>query len=59
MIKREGGCGWIMYHEQRVKEERTEFWSQKHKATNLLANKALCSTELTEEQGWKMGTGFN
>lgn len=48
-----------MYHEQRVKEERTEFWSQKHKATNLLANKALCSTELTEEQGWKMGTGFN
>jgi hypothetical protein len=59
MIKGEGGCGWIMYHEQRKTEEHTEFWSQKHKAPNLLENKALCSTKLTEEQGLKMGTGFN
>jgi hypothetical protein len=59
MIKGGGGCGWIMYHEQRKKEERREFWFQKHKATNLLENKALCRTKLTEEQGLKMGIGFN
>jgi hypothetical protein len=57
MIK--GGCGWIIYHKESKKKEHIEFWSQKHKATNPLENKALCSTKLHKEQGLKTGTGFN
>jgi hypothetical protein len=59
MIKEGGGCGWIMYHEQRKKKEHTELWSQKQKAINFLENKALCRTKLTEEQDMKKGNGFN
>jgi len=59
MIKGGGRCDWIMYREHKKKDEHTKFWSQKPKATNLLGNKALCSTKLTEEQGLEMGTGFN
>jgi len=51
MIRGEEGCGWIMCHKERKEEEHTEFWSQKHKATNLLENNARCSNKLSKVQG--------